>query len=115
EGLLFRHLYGKHPLDQVLLSIGVVFVATAGASWLFGPSVQMFTLPAWLQGQYQLLGMPLGRYRSLLVCSGLAVMIVLVLGLSRTSYGARVRAAVDNAGAANGMGINVQWLFFLTF
>ncbi|MBP6019281.1 MAG: branched-chain amino acid ABC transporter permease [Burkholderiaceae bacterium] len=115
EVLLFRHLYGDHPLAQVLLSIGVVFVATAVASWLFGPSIQMFTLPAWLQGQYQFMGIGLGRYRSLLVFSGLAVMVLLLLGLSRTSYGARVRAAVDNARAANGMGINVQRLFFLTF
>lgn len=115
EMLLFRHLYGGSALDQVLLSIGVVFVATALASWLFGPSIQMFTLPAWLQGQYQFMGVGLGRYRSLLVFSGLAVMVLLLLGLSRTSYGARVRAAVDNARAAQGMGINVQRLFFLTF
>ncbi|NYT64499.1 branched-chain amino acid ABC transporter permease [Alcaligenaceae bacterium] len=115
EVLLFRHVYRGSPLDQVLLSIGVVFVATALASWLFGPSVQLFTLPTWLQGQYSFLGLALGRYRSFLVLSGLVVMVLLVLGVSRTAYGARVRAAVDNVRAAQGLGINVQRLFFLTF
>lgn len=115
ERLLFRRLYGGHALDQVLLSIGVVFVATAVASWVFGPSIHLFRLPDGLQGQYLFMGLALGRYRSVLVVTGLVIMVMLWLGLARTSYGARVRAAVDNARVAKGMGLNVQRLFLLTF
>lgn len=111
ETLLFRHMYAAHPLNQVLLTIGVVFVATALASAWFGSSLQAFQLPSWLQGQY--LGM--GRYRLFLVLVGAALTLLLLLGISRTRYGAQVRAAVDNPRMAAGIGIHTRKVFFLTF
>ena len=51
EVLLYRRLYRAGPLDQVLLSIGIVFVSIAAFTWLFGPSMQPFSLPPWLEGR----------------------------------------------------------------
>lgn len=115
ELALFRRLYRAHPLDQVLLSIGVVFVAIAAVTWAVGPSPLVFHLPEWLQGQWQFAGLELGRYRLLLVASGVTVLAALLLLLNRTRYGAMVRAAVDNQRVAAGTGIHVQRLFFITF
>jgi len=115
ELAFYRRLYRAHPLDQVLLSIGIVFVSIAGFTWLFGPSMQPFALPPSLQGQVSLAGLEVGRYRLFLVACGVAVLAVLLLGLGRTRYGAMVRAAVDNQRVAAGTGIHVQRLFFLTF
>lgn len=115
EWLLYRRLYRAHPLDQVLLSIGLVFVSIAAFTWLFGPSPQPFTLPPWLQGQIEVAGVGLGRYRLFLIGCGLAVLAALLLALGRTRYGAMVRAAVDNQRVAAGTGIHVQRLFLLTF
>lgn len=115
ERLLFRRLYTAHPLDQVLLSIGVVFVAVAGASFLFGPSMHTLQLPPALQGQIALMGADLGRYRLFLIVAGLATGLLLWLLLGRTRYGATVRASVENGRVAGAMGINVPRLFFLTF
>ncbi|KTT20352.1 branched-chain amino acid ABC transporter permease [Pseudacidovorax intermedius] len=115
EWLLYRRLYRAHPLDQVLLSIGLVFVSIAAFTWFFGPTLQPFTLPGWLQGQVAIAGVGVGRYRLFLIGCGLAVLAALLLALGRTRYGAMVRAAVDNQRVAAGTGIHVQRLFLLTF
>lgn len=115
EFLFYRRLYKAHPLDQVLLSIGLVFVSISVVTYFFGPTMQPFTLPEILQGRVPLLGMEVGRYRLFLILSGLVVLAGLILVLNKTRYGAMVRAAVDNQRVARGTGIHVQRLFFLTF
>ncbi|MFS2164833.1 branched-chain amino acid ABC transporter permease [Variovorax sp. Varisp62] len=115
EFVFYRRLYRAHPLDQVLLSIGVVFVSIAAFTYFFGPTMQPFTLPPALDGQVSLLGLEVGRYRLFLIVCGVVVLLALLLGLGKTRYGAMVRAAVDNQRVAGGTGIHVQRLFFLTF
>lgn len=115
EFVFYRRLYRAHPLDQVLLSIGVVFVSIAALTYFFGPTMLPFHLPPALQGQFSVAGMELSRYRMFLIVCGVVVLAVLLLVLGRTRYGAMVRAAVDNQRVAGGTGIHVQRLFFLTF
>lgn len=115
EFLFYRRLYRAHPLDQVLLSIGLVFVSIAVFTYFFGPTTQAFQLPPLLDGQVSLGGFEVGRYRLFLIICGVLVLGVLLLGIGKTRYGAMVRAAVDNQRVASGTGINVQRLFFLTF
>lgn len=115
EFAFYRRLYRAHPLDQVLLSIGVVFVSIAALTYFFGPTMLPFHLPPALQGQFSFAGVGLGRYRLFLIVCGAATLVLLLLLMSRTRYGAMVRAAVDNQRVAAGTGIHVQRLFFLTF
>jgi len=115
ELVFYRRLYRAHPLDQVLLSIGVVFVSIAAFTYFFGPTMQPFTLPPALDGQVSIGGLEMGRYRLFLIVCGVAVLAALLLVLGKTRYGAMVRAAVDNQRVAGGTGIHVQRLFFLTF
>jgi branched-chain amino acid transport system permease protein len=115
EILLYRHLYKAHPLDQVLLSIGIVFVSIAAFTWFAGPAMQPFELPPILQGRMAIGGLEVGRYRVFLILCGLAVLVALLLMLGKTRFGAMIRAAVDNQRVADSMGINVQRLFLLTF
>ncbi len=115
ERTLYRRLYKASHLDQVLFSIGVTFMAVATTSYFFGPAQQPVHLPAWLQGQWHVLGLDLGVYRLFLI----AVVLVVTAGLGylvqRTRFGAQVRAAVDNQDVAAGVGINVNRVFTLTF
>jgi branched-chain amino acid transport system permease protein len=115
ERLLYRRLYKASHLDQVLFSIGLTFMAVAGATWLFGPTQQPVVLPDWLRGQVSLLGMDVGAYRLFLI--GVVVLVTIALGLliERTRFGAQIRASVDNQTAAAGLGINVSRVFSLTF
>ena len=118
EFVFYRRLYKAHPLDQVLLSIGVVFVSIAVFTYFFGPTMQPFQLPPLLDGRLAigwLGGLEVGRYRLFLIVCGVLVLAVLLLGIGKTRYGAMVRAAVDNQRVAAGTGIHVQRLFFLTF
>ncbi len=115
ERVLYRRLYKASHLDQVLFSIGLTFMAVAGATYFFGPTQQPVVLPAWLRGQVSLLGMDVGAYRLFLI--GVVVLVTIALGLliERTRFGAQIRASVDNQTAAAGLGINVSRVFSLTF
>ncbi|CAG9170757.1 High-affinity branched-chain amino acid transport system permease protein LivH [Cupriavidus laharis] len=115
ERTLYRRLYQASHLDQVLFSIGLTFMAMAGANYLFGPGQQPVELPGALRGQVHVGGLELGVYRLFLI--GVVVAITAVLGwlVARTRFGAQVRAAVDNQQAARGLGINVGRVFSLTF
>ncbi|RAI56129.1 branched-chain amino acid ABC transporter permease [Roseicella frigidaeris] len=115
ERLLYRRLYGRDHLEQVLFSIGLVFIAGAAVDWLMGARQQLITLPPWLSGRVELGGVGLGVYRLFLiaVCTGL--LLALHLGLVRTRFGSRLRAAVDDAVVARGLGIPVERLFAVTF
>ncbi|CAG9175374.1 branched-chain amino acid ABC transporter permease [Cupriavidus pinatubonensis] len=115
ERTLYRRLYQASHLDQVLFSIGLTFMAMAGANYLFGPGQQPVELPEALRGQFRVGGLDLGVYRLFLI--GVVVAITATLGwlVARTRFGAQVRAAVDNQQAARGLGINVGRVFSLTF
>lgn len=115
ERTLYVHLYGRSHLDQVLFSIGLVFMAMAGMDWLMGSSPQNIILPPELKGRFDLWGIGIGRYRLflLVVCGILAVALQLIL--TRTRFGSRLRAAVDDQRVARGLGIGVQTIFALTF
>jgi branched-chain amino acid transport system permease protein len=115
ERALFRRMYKKPHLDQVLFTIGLTFMAVAAATWYFGPSQQPVELPPMLQGQVHVMGVDLGRYRLVLV--GLVIFITADLQflVERTRFGAQVRASVDNQAASAGLGINVDLVFSATF
>ena len=115
ERALYRRLYKATHLDQVLFSIGLTFMAVAGATWLFGPTQQPVNLPDWLRGQVHVLGLDLGVYRLFLIGVVVLVTAALVLLIERTRFGAQIRASVDNQAAAAGLGINVSRVFSLTF
>ena len=113
--MLYRHLYRRGPLDQVLLTVGILFVATAVAIWIFGSQQQPVVLPAVLQGRVDVAGVELSRYRLFLIVAGIVVTLVLVFGLERTRFGARIRASVDRQSVAEAMGIRVERVFQATF
>src|SRR5690606_26204171 len=76
ERLLFRRLYGAAELNQVLFTIGVVFVASSVATYLFGTVQQVLILPDWLRGSVELFGMRFGVYRIFLIAVALVVTAV---------------------------------------
>jgi branched-chain amino acid transport system permease protein len=115
ERLLYRRLYRATDLDQCLLTIGIVFVSVAMAAYLYGTIQQPVTLPSYLRGTVTVWGQSFGVYRLFLIGMSLMVMLVLVLSLEYTRFGAKVRAAVDNQRMARGLGINVDAVFALTF
>jgi branched-chain amino acid transport system permease protein len=115
ERVLYARLYRASELDQVLLSIGLVFMATAAFTYFYGPSPQRIAVPDWLRGQIELGGRGFPAYRVFLIAVGLGLMAALWLLFERTLIGARIRAAVDNRRMAQSVGIDVDALFTWTF
>jgi len=115
EVLLYRRLYRRSHLDQVLFTIGLTFMASAAATWVWGPSQQPVTLPAWLHRQITIGGVEVSAYRLFLIAFVLLVSALLGVLVTRTRFGAQLRAAVDNQTAAAGVGVNVGLLFTVTF
>lgn len=115
ERTLFRRLYRAGELNQVLFTIGLVFVSTAVAAYVFGTGQQPIILPGWLRGSVEIAGMRLGVYRIFLIAISLAITLLLVFGLERTRLGAQIRASVDNQRVAQGLGLDVERIFAITF
>ncbi len=115
EPTLYRPMYRRPHLDQVLFSIGLVFMAVAAVDYFFGASQQFVRLPEWLNGRVEVGDIGVGVYRLfiIVVCGVLALALQLVL--SRTRFGSRLRAAVDDRAVAGGLGINVNFVFLATF
>ena len=115
ERLLYRRFYGGEELDQVLLTIGLAFMSVAGATYIWGPLQQPLQPPPWLSGPVDLGFRSFPAYRSFLILCGAALVTALWLGVERTRFGARVRAAVDNLRMAQSVGIDTSRLFMATF
>jgi branched-chain amino acid transport system permease protein len=115
ERLLYRPLYGADELDQVLMTMGLVFMSVAIAKYFFGPTAQPFYPPPALSGQLDLGFRSFPAYRSFLIASGAVLVTLLWLGLERTRFGAKIRAAVDNRRMAQSVGIDTSSLFTLAF
>ena len=115
ERTLYVRLYGRSHLDQVLFSIGLVFMAVAAVDYAVGSQQQIVRLPPMLQGRVEVWGIGIGIYRLfiILVCGVLAVALQFVL--AKTRFGSRLRAAVDDPRVARGLGINVNAIFAVTF
>jgi branched-chain amino acid transport system permease protein len=115
ERLLYSRLYRATELDQVLFTIGLVFMVIAAVTLIVGPENQPLTLPPSLQGQSDLILLHYRTYSIFLIVTGILIAIALWLGFERTRMGAQIRAAVDNRRMAESLGINIGRLFTITF
>ena len=115
EVLLYRPLYRKGELAQMLLTFGLVFVVTGLLTLAFGVDFQRIPLPPSLSGEVRLGSRSYPLYRLFLIAVGALLATGLWLGIDRSLYGARLRAAVDNPAMARGVGMDVDRLFTATF
>lgn len=120
ERTLYRHMYSKPHLDQVLFSIGLAFMSVASMDYFMGSQQQIMQLPEWLRGRTELgygdnvlLGM--GHYRLFIIAVCAALTVGLQFILAKTRFGSRLRASVDDARVAAGLGIPVNLIFAATF
>ena len=115
ERLLYVHLYQRSDLDQVLVTIGVNFIVVALATLAFGPNIVRLDLPSALKGNADIGLREIEVYRLFAAAVCLLVIALLWWVFERTNTGARLRAAVDNRGMAQAIGLNVPRLFSATF
>jgi branched-chain amino acid transport system permease protein len=104
ERVLYRRLYGGDELDQVLLTMGLVFMSGAAAQYLCGALQQPLRLPPRLNGGVHLGFGEVPAYDALLIGCGAGLVTGLWLGIERSRFGAQIRAAVDNLRMAQSLG-----------
>ncbi|HEU4661508.1 MAG TPA: branched-chain amino acid ABC transporter permease [Pseudolabrys sp.] len=115
ERRLYRRFYRATDLEQVLLTIGLAFMAIATFTYFYGPIPKSVPLPDWLQGSVNFGFRSFPAYRVFMIAVGVGLIAVLWYAIERTNIGAMIRAAVDNRRMAESVGINVDRLFTLTF
>jgi branched-chain amino acid transport system permease protein len=115
ERTLYRQMYERTHLDQVLFSIGLVFMAVAATDYLMGSQQQIIRLPEGLKGRFDVFGIGIGAYRLfiIIICGVIALGLQWIV--SSTRFGSQLRAAVDDRRVARGLGIRVDRVFTLTF
>ena len=111
ERLFLRPLYRRGHMDQVLLTFGFTFVFLDLVQTVWGRMVQRLPVPLALQSSVHIGAGVFSVYRLFLIGFGFAIALVLWLFLERSRVGAMVRAGVDNAMMASGLGANVPALF----
>jgi branched-subunit amino acid ABC-type transport system permease component len=115
ERLFMRRLYTRGHLDQVLLTFGFTYIFIDAVRWIWGNEIRDLPAPALLSGAVDFGSFVIPKYRLFIIAFGLGVAVLLWLILERSRIGAMVRASVDDAATAAGLGINVSLLFSIVF
>ncbi len=115
ERIFYRPIYRRTELDQVLLTFGLIFLSIATLTVVFGPDPIPAILPRWLSANVDIGILQLQSYRIAVMLVGLLIILSLWLLLNRSAFGVRLRAAVDNSGMAQAIGINVERAYSAAF
>ncbi len=106
ERLFLRRLTGQ-TLGQVLMTIGFALIFQDLALLIWGGDPFTIPTPPALSGVVRVGGLNFSAYRIFIILVALVIGLALWLALERTRLGATIRAAVDDAEMARGVGINV--------
>ena len=115
EATLYRRMYGKPHLDQVLFTIGLAFMTVAVLDYVMGSSQVLIQLPEWLRGAPRSARAPRCWAWATIACSSSRCARCspsVCSGSWRARASSRLRAVVDDAPVAAGLGINVNRIFF---
>jgi branched-chain amino acid transport system permease protein len=116
EIVVFRTLYGRDHLDQVLATFGLILFFNEAVRMLWGRTALYTRVPDFLNGRVELLpGAPYPIYRLAIIAVGLAVASGLYLLIVRTRLGMLIRAGAANRVMLGALGVNVTLLYTLVF
>ena len=116
ELVVFRVLYARDHLDQVLATFGLILFFNEMVRIIWGATALYTQVPSFLSGQVELLpGAPYPAYRLAIIVVGLVVAVLLWLLISRTRIGMLIRAGAANRTMVGALGVNVALLYTLVF
>jgi branched-chain amino acid transport system permease protein len=116
EVLIFRRLYGRDHLDQVLATFGLIIFLNQAVKVLWGAAPLSVPMPDLLSGSVRLMdGLLYPVYRLALITVGLGSALGLSLLISRTRVGMLVRAGASNAPMVSALGVDIGRLFMIVF
>jgi branched-subunit amino acid ABC-type transport system permease component len=111
ERACLRPLYGRSPLDQVLLTFGFIYLFEDLVKWTWGGRIRSIPPPDLFSGSVRLFGSTIPSYRLFVIVFGLVMAVALWLVIERTRLGAIIRAGVFDAEMTAGLGIDIHRVF----
>jgi branched-chain amino acid transport system permease protein len=116
EVLVFRHLYARDHLAQVLATFGVILLLNEGLKIAFGAAPLNMPVPEMLSGSVPLMpGLRYPVYRFAIIAAGLGVAAGLYLFVHHTGVGMLVRAGASDAAMVSALGVDIRRLFTIVF
>src|SRR5262245_10935214 len=116
EVLVFRHLYERNHLEQVLATFGVIMFLNQGVKLVWGAAPLNMPIPEILSGSVPLMeGLRYPVYRFAIIAAGLLVAFGLYLFVTSTRTGMLVRAGATNAAMVSALGVDIKRLFMVVF
>jgi branched-chain amino acid transport system permease protein len=116
EFLIFRHLYERHPLDQVLATSGVIIFLNEAVRMIWGVAPRSIDIPDGLAGSIEIAdGVLYPIYRLAIIAAGLFVGTFLYVTLNHTRFGMLIRAGASNSPMVAALGVNIRLLFTFVF
>lgn len=111
ERTCLRPLYRRPPLDQVLLTFGLIYLFEDLVKWVWGGRIRSIPSPALFSESVNIAGAIVPSYRLFVIGFGLLMALGLWLVIERTRLGAIIRAGVFDAEMTAGLGINIHRVF----
>jgi branched-chain amino acid transport system permease protein len=116
EFVVFRHLYDRDHLDQVIATFGIIIFLNQGVKLLWGASPLSLPIPQIFSGSVVLMpGLLYPVWRLVIIASGLGAALGLYLLVNHTRVGMLVRAGASNAAMVSALGVNIRRLFMIVF
>jgi branched-chain amino acid transport system permease protein len=116
EFLVFRWLYDRDHLSQILATFGVILFMNQGVKTIWGAAPLSVPMPEALSGSVALMpGLLFPVYRLALIAVGLATGLALYLVINHTRVGMLIRAGATNAAMVSALGVDIRRLFMLVF
>jgi branched-chain amino acid transport system permease protein len=112
EWLVFRRMYERHHLDQVLVTFGLILLLNEVMRMLWGSGGLYVSIPPLLSGNVALGGGALYPvYRILIIVVGGLIAVGLFALIRYTRTGMLIRAGADKPEMVEAIGVDVRWLF----
>ncbi len=116
EIVVFRRLYERDHLDQVLATFGIILFVNEAVKVIWGPVPLSLPAPELLSGSFVLMdGLLYPTYRLAILAAGLLVALLLWLVVMRTRVGMRLRAGATHPQIVSALGVDIGRLFMLVF
>ena len=116
EFAVFRHLYERGHLDQVIATFGIILFLNQAVKYVWGAAPLSLPIPELFSGSVVLMpSLIYPIWRLVIIATGLAVALLLYILVNHTRFGMLVRAGANNAPMVSALGVNIRRLFMIVF
>ena len=116
EFAVFRHLYERDHLDQVIATFGIILFLNQAVKYVWGAAPLSLPIPELFSGSVVLMpSLIYPIWRLVIIATGLAVALLLYILVNHTRFGMLVRAGANNAPMVSALGVNIRRFFMIVF